>query len=231
MPFMVSTEGPALAVADFNKDGLEDIFIGSSKGTKAVLYQQNANHVFIKSSQPDLDADSVFEDVDALWADVNGDSFPDLVVASGGNEFYGNDKHLLPRLYINNQGKQLVRQDAFPQIQSTASCIVAFDFNNDGRMDIFLGGRAVPFEYGEVPRSFIFINDGKGKFTDATSAIAPELSLVGMVKDAEMADADGDGKKDLVVALEWGGIIGFVQGNNGFSRRTNDGFKRMVELR
>ena len=89
--------------------------------------------VFAKSRQPHLDADSVYEDVDATWADVNGDSYPDLVVASGGNEFYGNDKHLLPRLYINQQGKQLVRQDAFPQVQSTASCVVAFDFNSDGR--------------------------------------------------------------------------------------------------
>ena len=220
MPFMVSSEGPALAVGDMNKDGMEDVFVGSSKGNKSALYLQVAGGTFIKSAQPFLDADSVYEDVDALWADVNNDQYPDLLIASGGNEFYGNDIHMLPRLYINHQGKQLVRQEAFPQVQSTASCMVAFDFNSDGRMDIFLGGRAVPFAYGEIPKSYIFINDGRGKFTDATASISPELSSAGIVKDADMADIDGDGKKDLVLALEWGGIVGFVQSGRQFIKRT-----------
>ena len=220
MPFMVSTEGPALAVGDMNMDGMEDVFIGSSKGNKAALFLQNINGTFSKSSQSALDADSLYEDVDALWMDVNGDKFPDLIIASGGNEFYGNDIHMIPRVYINKQGKELVPQDAFPQTASTGSCLVPFDFNKDGKMDIFLGGRAIPFAYGDIPRSYIFINDGNGKFRDATNEIAPGLSDVGIVKDAEMADIDGDGKKDLVLALEWGGITGFVQGNDQFAKRT-----------
>ena len=220
MPFMVSTEGPALAVGDMNRDGMEDIFIGSSKGNKPALFLQGPGGRFSKSSQPYLDADSMYEDVDALWADVNNDQYPDLIIASGGNEFYGRDIHMAPRVYINKQGRELVRQDAFPQVESTGSCLVAFDFNRDGRMDIFLGGRAIPFAYGDIPRSYIFINDGNGKFTDATDAIAPGLADAGIVKDAEMADIDGDGKKDLVLALEWGGITGFVQGSNQFVKRT-----------
>ncbi|MGL6269752.1 MAG: VCBS repeat-containing protein, partial [Chitinophagaceae bacterium] len=101
IPFMVSTEGPAMAVGDMNKDGKEDIFLGSSKGFRSALYFQSENGRFVRQSQPDLEADSVYEDVDAVWADFNGDGYPDLVVASGGNEYYGKDKHLLPRLYIN----------------------------------------------------------------------------------------------------------------------------------
>ena len=220
MPFMVSTEGPALAVGDMNKDGLQDVFVGSSKGNKSAVFFQGVNGIFQRSAQPGIDADSVFEDVDAIWTDVNGDQFPDLIVASGGNEFYGNDLHLTPRLYINHDGKELIRQESFPQVQSTGSCLVAHDFNNDGKMDIFLGGRAIPFAYGEIPRSYIFINDGKGKFSDATDLIAPELSPVGMVKDAEMSDVNGDGKLDLVLALEWGGIVAYLQADKQFVKRT-----------
>ncbi len=221
MPFMVSSEGPALAVADMNMDGLDDVFIGASKGNKSALFLQSANNKFSRSAQPILDADSLYEDVDAVWADVNGDKFPDLVVASGGNEFYGNDEHMLPRLYINQGGKQLIRQSAFPPVASTSSCIVAYDFNGDGFIDIFLGGRSVPFEYGEIPHSYIFMNDGKGQFKDATGLLAPELSQAGMVKDADIVDIDGDGRKDLVIALEWGGIWGFLQQqDHRYVRRT-----------
>ncbi len=220
MPFMVSVEGPALAVADMNRDGREDIFIGSSKGNKPALFLQGDNGTFSRSVQPALNTDSLYESVDAIWTDVNNDQFPDLIIASGGNEFYGKDIHMVPRLYINQGGKQLIRQDAFPQVESTSSCLSAFDFNNDGLVDIFLGGRSVPFAYGEVPRSYIFVNDGKGKFTDASDVIAPGLSSAGMVKDAEMADVNGDGKKDLVLALEWGGVVAYIQANNQFVRRT-----------
>jgi hypothetical protein len=161
IPFMVSTEGPAMALGDMNKDGKEDIFLGSAKGFKSALYIQNENGRFMHQAQPALDADSVFEDVDAVWADFNGDAYPDLVVASGGNEYYGKDEHLLPRLYINEGGKKLIRTKAFRDIEITASSVLAHDFNGDGYMDLFLGGRAVPFAYGTIPRSYFLINDGK----------------------------------------------------------------------
>jgi len=220
IPFMVSTEGPALAVSDINKDGREDIFLGSSKGFKSALFFQTEYGGFIRSPQPALDADSVYEDVDAVWADVNGDGYPDLAVASGGNEYYGKDEHLLPRLYLNEGGKKLVRTNAFSDIDITASSIVAHDFNKDGRMDFFLGGRAVPFAYGTIPRSYILVNDGKGNFIDMTEKLAPGLARVGMVKDAELSDIDGDKDADLLLALEWGGIIAFSQEQSGYVKKT-----------
>jgi len=220
IPFMVSTEGPALTVGDMNKDGRDDIFIGSAKGFKSAIFFQTDKGGFIRSPQPALDADSVYEDVDAVWADVNGDGYLDLAVASGGNEYYGKDEHLLPRLYLNQGGKTLVRVDAFSNIEITASSIVAHDFNKDGRIDFFLGGRAVPFAYGVIPRSYILVNDGKGKFIDMTDKLAPGLGSVGMVKDAELADIDGDKDTDLVLALEWGGIIAFSNEQSGYVKKT-----------
>src|SRR4030095_12042788 len=99
---MTSREGPALAVGDINADGLDDVFIGSSKFKKPALFIQQLNGKFLRADQPALDADSTYEDVDAVWIDVNNDSFNDLVVASGGNEYYGNSDYLLPRVYLND---------------------------------------------------------------------------------------------------------------------------------
>lgn len=220
IPFMVSTEGPAMAVGDMNKDGKDDIFLGSAKRFKSALYIQTENGRFVRQIQPALDADSVYEDVDAIWADFNGDGYPDLVVASGGNEYYGKDKHLIPRLYINEGGRKLIRTNAFSNISITASSVIAQDFNGDGLMDLFLGGRAEPLAYGTIPRSYLLINDGKGNFTDKTLALAPGLAQVGRVKDAELADIDGDKDLDLVLALEWGGIIAFSKEKAGYVKKT-----------
>ena len=86
IPHMVSREGPALAVADINGDGLDDVFIGSSKGNKSAIFTQQKDGKFIKTNQSNLDADSTNENVDACFVDVNGDKALDLVIATGGNE-------------------------------------------------------------------------------------------------------------------------------------------------
>ena len=165
IPHMISTEGPALAVADINHDGLEDVFIGSSKTFHNGIFLQQPGGVFLKLQQPDMLVDSMYEDTDAAWTDVNNDGYPDLVVATGGNEYYGSDKHMTPRVYINNGKAHLKKkEDAFSEIYLTASCIVAYDFNSDGFTDLFIGGRAVPWLYGETPSSYLLQNDGTGNF-------------------------------------------------------------------
>ncbi|MCA6491008.1 MAG: VCBS repeat-containing protein [Chitinophagaceae bacterium] len=98
MPAMMSTEGPAIAVADINRDGLEDIFCGASKGYPAAVYLQTAEGTFQKLPEPALAVDSMWEHVAAVWLDVNRDGNPDLLIATGGNEFYGNDEHQQPLL-------------------------------------------------------------------------------------------------------------------------------------
>ncbi len=109
IPHMLSTEGPGLAVADINHDGLEDVFIGSSKWQKSAVFLQAPSGKFVKTDQPDIDKDSTYEDVDACWADVNNDGNLDLIVASGGNEFYGEDINLTPRVYLNDGKGHLSR--------------------------------------------------------------------------------------------------------------------------
>ncbi|MET3882039.1 hypothetical protein ABIE54_000928 [Chitinophagaceae bacterium OAS944] len=221
IPHMLSTEGPALAVGDINNDGLQDVFIGSAKWGKSAVYLQKAGGTFYRSSEPALDADSTFEDVDASIVDINKDGFDDLIVASGGNEFYGNDEHLLPRVYLNDGKGQFTRlPNAITGIYETVSCIVPGDFNNDGYVDLFVGGRAIPWAYGQAPVSYLLQNDGTGKFKDVTAAHAKDLSNAGFVTRAVWFDVDKDGDNDLICSFEWGGIDAWLNNKGQFTRKS-----------
>ena len=220
IPHMTSREGPALAVADINGDGTDDVFIGAAKREKPAVFLQNKDGKFSKQPEPALDRDSMWEDADAVWVDVNNDAYPDLVVASGGNEYYGNDEHLLPRVYLNDgTGKLTRKEDAFSNLYTTTSCVMPYDFNGDGFIDLFIGGRVVPSHYGEVPPSYLLMNDGSGKFTDVTLQYAESLAHVGFVTGGLWYDIDKDGDKDLLLSLEWDGIVAFINNKNHFTKQ------------
>jgi enediyne biosynthesis protein E4 len=216
---MLSTEGPALAVGDLNHDGLDDVFIGAAKNHRGAVYFQGRQGQFAKASDGGFQSDSSYEDVDACIVDVNNDGLQDLIVASGGDEYTTLKKYLQPRLYLND-GKQLVFQNqAFQNISTNASCIVPADFNGDGFVDLFVGGRAVPWEYGQTPVSFLLVNDGKGNFTNVTSSVSKELARIGMVTGAAWTDIDKDGDPDLVLSMEWGGIKAFINDHGKFTMK------------
>ena len=220
IPHMVSTEGPALAVADINHDGLDDVFIGSSRDKKCAIFLQQSSGKFIKTYQPVLDKDSINENVDACFTDVNNDGNIDLVIASGGNEFYGMDNHNTPRIYLNDgKGNFTSLDNAFGDLSLTASGVAPYDFNSDGYTDVFIGGRAVPWAYGQIPQSYLLQNDGTGKFKDVTEKYAPGLSHVGFVTQALWFDIDKDGDKDLLLSLEWGGIVAFINDHGKFTKK------------
>ncbi len=226
IPHFFSTEGPALAVADVNHDGLDDVFIGSARNKKSEIFLQQPSGKFIKSNLPALDMDSIYENVDACFTDVNNDGNIDLVIASGGNEFYGEESHNSPRVYLNDGKANFTRlTDAFKNIYLTASCVVPYDFNGDGFTDLFIGARTVPWEYGETPRSYLMQNDGSGKFTDVASQHAKDLASVGFVTQAVWFDIDKDGDKDLLISLEWGGIVAFINDKGNFAKKILSGKK------
>jgi hypothetical protein len=222
MPRQLSTEGPALTVADVDGDGLDDVYAGGAKWQPGRLLLQQRDGSFRASEQPAIAADSIAEDVDAVFLDADGDGHPDLLVVSGGNEFWGTAEQLQPRLYLNDgQGHFRRAPDALPKVFENGSCVVVGDFDGDGHPDLFIGGRVVARNYGLSPTSHLLRNDGHGHFTDVTRELAPALSQAGMVTAAAWLDYDGDGRLDLVVVGEWMPVRVFHQEPNGhFAERT-----------
>lgn len=200
----LSRNGPCVAKADVNDDGLEDIFIGGAKGYKATIFLQTANEHFIPKEEKSIATDSLYEDAAAIFFDVDGDGDQDLYVASGGYEFKENDTLLQDRLYLNDGKGNFIRSvKGLPQIYFSKGAVTAADIDNDGDMDVFVGGRVVPGKYPLTPESAVLLNNGKGIFTNATNTVASSLQSIGMVTDAVFVDINNDRQPDLIVAGEW----------------------------
>jgi len=200
----LSRQGPCIAKADVNGDGREDVFVGGARGKAGQILIQSANGSLINSGQVAIAADSLSEDVAAVFFDADQNGTADLFVGSGGYEFDKNDPLLQSRLYFNDgKGNFTKSVNSLPEMKISVGCLKVDDLDKDGDTDVFVGGRVVPGSYPVAPQSMILINDGKGKFTDATEQIAPALKYAGMITDAVWIDVDKDGRNDLVVVGEW----------------------------
>jgi len=224
IPKLLSTEGPYMAVADVNGDGLTDAFIGGAKDQAGQLLIQQRGGRFIATNQGVFEQDKISEDLGAVFFDANGDGSPDLYVVSGGNEFSDLAPALQDRLYLNDgRGGGSFRKTVgnLPAESISGSRVASADFDGDGDVDLFVGGRVVPGRYGIDPASTLLRNDGRGRFTDVTRQLAPELANIGMVTDALWQDVNGDGRLDLVVVGEWMPITIFLNRGNGRLERVS----------
>jgi enediyne biosynthesis protein E4 len=211
IPYLLSREGPALAVADVNGDGLEDIFIGGARGQSGALFLQNVKGEFIPSSVSVFLSDIGYEDVDALFFDANGNGYPDLYIVSGGNEFSEGHPFLEDRLYFNDgKGNFKRMRNHLPQVYSNGSCVRATDFDGDGHIDLFVGSRSLPGNYGASPKSYLLKNTGNGRFELYQSIEA------GMLSGAAWFDYNGDGKQDLLTVADWEPISIYLYSPDGF---------------
>ncbi len=200
IPHKLSRLGPHLAVGDINGDQLEDFFIGNSMGNPAAIFTQNANGDFSKKTIEALEKDKFNEDMDALFFDADGDNDLDLYVVSGGSFKGAFDPVYQDRLYMNDGGN--FTKASLPKLTSSGSCVSAHDYDGDGDLDLFIGGRHVPGRYPTIPASYVLKNDG-GKFSDVSNAVGAEFKNIGMVTDIQWADLDGDKKPEMVVSGEW----------------------------
>lgn len=211
LPWGISYQGPTSVQADFNGDGIVDLFIGGAKRQAPVLKTGNSDGSFTDSRQPDLTSSLIREDVASVAFDADGDGDTDLYVGSGGYHYLPEDLALQDRLYLNDGSGFLAEaKDALPLMRTSTGAVAAEDIDQDGDIDLFVGGRLIPGQYPRAPRSYILRNNGQGKFTDVTSEVAPGLSTIGMVTSALWQDVNGDNIPDLVVAGEWMPLTCFI---------------------
>ncbi|MBC7849331.1 MAG: VCBS repeat-containing protein [Chitinophagaceae bacterium] len=203
IPLIMSREGPRAAVGDVNGDGLDDVFIGGARKQAGKLYLQTGS--FLKSKLvPDFDRFTEYEDVASLFFDCDKDGDLDLFVGSGGNNRDSGSKELQNRLF-RNDGKGNFRYDSLALPPSGVNCALAAanDFDGDGDLDLFVGSRSLPLNYGPSPSSFLLQNNGNGIFSDVTASMAPALVKPGLITGAVWQDVAGDKTPELIITGEW----------------------------
>lgn len=216
IPQKQSTKGTGITKADVNGDGLEDFFVGNARGAAAGLYLQQANGKFTKSSQSLWNSEAGYEDANALFFDADGDGDQDLYVVSAGYELPENSPLLQDRLYRNDGAGNFTKTNSLPSMLSSGKSVVAGDYDQDGDLDLFVGGNVVPGKYPLPPQSFLLQNNG-GTFTDVT-AQSNGLGTVGMVSEAIFTDYDQDADLDLMVVGEWMSPTILTNNNGTFSK-------------
>jgi hypothetical protein len=217
LPYKNSQIGPGLAVGDINGDGLEDFFAGNGKGFKGAMFLQTVKGTFGEIPGPWLN-DSLYEDTGALLFDADNDGKLDLYVVSGGNN-NKEKKDYQDRLYLNTDKGFVKCKNCLPyDLDKSGKCVKVADYDKDGHLDLFVGGRIVPGEYPLPANSYLLKNNGNRgadlKFENITEKTAPELLNLGLVTDAVWDDFDGDGDVDLIVVGEWMKIHFFENSSN-----------------
>lgn len=190
IPHKLSTLGPAGASS---AAGRSQLFMGGGAGQPGRLWTKidQDDYAFVE-----IGDSSKSDDVDAVFVELTGDDQEELVVIRGGNN---------PAFDLRDEVFERQPDGSWASFQhleaENSGCVVPFDLEGDGDMDLFVGGRSVPGSYGISPRSFVYVNDGHGDFTNQASQLG--IDSIGMISDAIMMDWDGDSISELITAGEW----------------------------
>lgn len=222
LPQKMSQLGPFASKGDVDGDGMEDVYVSGAANFSGQLFIQENGKFKLKKGP--WENQKQREEMDSKFIDVDNDGDLDLYVVSGSNEFTFNSPKIQDQLYIND-GKgnfQNESESRLPVMETSGQTIAEGDFDNDGDVDIFVGGRQTPGYYPFAPRSYMLSNDGNGFFTDVSLEVSDQpkdkydrvLMGPGMVTDALFDDFDGDDDLDLIVVGEWMPVT-FFENNGG----------------
>ncbi len=204
LPHMHSRNGPGIAVGDINSDGLDDFFVSGALGNQGGLFVQQVTGKF--EMQP-IEIDTLADTMGVLFFDADGDGDVDLYQTTGGTENEKGSIAYIDHLYLNNgKGTFTEALNSLPADRQSGSCAIAADYDHDGDLDLFVGGRIIPGEYPMPADSYLFRNDTEGKnvkFTNVTSSVSPGLLKSGLVTSGLWTDVDNDGWVDLLVVGEF----------------------------
>jgi len=223
LPQKQSTKGPIIAIADINNDGIDDFFVGGAKNQPSSIFIQTPSGKFKTTNTSLFKKDAAFEDQDAEFFDADNDGDLDLIISSGGYEFTEKDKLLKDRMYMNNGEGNFSKYNNFNNINNSTKKITPFDYDNDGDMDLLIGGQVVPDKYPLATNSYVLRNDN-GRFIDVTLDVAPEFHQIGLVNDIILSDFDNDGDTDFFTVGEWMPITLFENNGGIFTNSKNTSF-------
>ncbi len=223
IPYSKGYDGPDVAVADINGDGLDDVYLCGGKNQAGILMIQGASGSWMKALQPEFEQRAESEETVSHFFDADGDGDMDLITASGGNEAK-NGSRLNPALYINQNG-HFTFDINFPKIELNASDIVSADFDLDGDLDLILSSGAVPQQFARAPKQYVLFNMGQGRFDDVSNEFGAELEDIGLVDDLEALDLNGDNLTDLIVAGHWSPITILMNNGKKLVQQKNNGLE------
>ncbi|MGD1892968.1 MAG: VCBS repeat-containing protein [Cyclobacteriaceae bacterium] len=220
LPHKFTQSGPGVAVGDVNGDGRDDFYVAGSAGKLGQFYLQSADGNFNQSTGLLVNPDSLSEELGVLLFDADGDGDRDLYTVSGSYEFQPDGEELQDHFYRNNgRGQFVLDEAALPELRSSGSCVKAADYDQEGDLDLFVGGRVIPGSYPAPPASYLLRNDGE-QFTNVTAEVLPILDTLGLVTDALWTDVDNDGWVDLLVVGEWMPLTLFRNNEGSFENIT-----------
>jgi len=212
LPHQFSQQGPSLSVGDIDGNGFQDLFIGGSLGYGGTFFLQSYNGSF-EETYFQQDDQKNMEDLGTLLFDADSDGDLDLYIVSGSYEQEVKPIAYTDRIYINDgSGNYEKAKNALPDFVVSGSCVKGADYDQDGDIDLFIGGGVQHGKYPLPSNSYILENVSTKDnilFEDATFKVCPDLEKLGLVSDALWTDYNNDFQIDLIIVGEWMPIMVF----------------------